>query len=212
MAKSVNQNPMEGSSRSFPNYNMSKNNNKDTNNLNRYFHYFNYKMNDDLLRKDIMEVINIYEELIGVTPANSYKVDTTTIHMKLVTNKEIIHTVDTIKRLRLKGFTLKLSSNQMDKNSVFCAQAPSAIKDMLKSDVINNISEQNKNLKVLDIYIPPSNTNKSTGIKITLLTQAMVNQVLKDGIKILANYIDDSQITRARILKTIQCSKCNKYM
>ena len=39
----------------------------------------------------------------------------------------------------------------------------------------------------------------------------MINLVLQKGIKILANHLDDSQITRARILKTIQCSKCNKY-
>ena len=76
------------------------------------------------------------------------------------------NTVDIMQKLRNKGFTLKLSSNQMDRNSVFCAQAPSGIRDMPKEEVINKISGQNKDLTILGIYIPPSNNNTSTGIKI----------------------------------------------
>ena len=144
-----------------------------------------------------MERINIYEEIIGITPANSYMIGKSTKHFKLITSREIIHTVEIMKKLRTKGFKLKLSSNQMHRNSVFCAQAHSGIKDMLKNDFIYTISELNKNLTLLDIYIPPSNNSTSTGIKITLLPQTMVNQVLKKVIKILANYIDHSQITRA---------------
>ena len=209
MATSINQDPMEGTSKSFQNINP-KTTSK-INNPNKYYHYFNYNLNETLLKKPLMEIINIYEEIIGITPANSYMIEKSTIHFKLITIKETIHTVDTIKRLRNKGFNLKLSSNQMNRNSIFCTQAPSGIRDMTKEDVINDISSQNKDLTILDIYIPPSNNNTSTGIKISLLTQAMVNQVLENGLKILANQLDDSQITRAKILKTIQCTKCYKY-
>ena len=214
MAQAVSQDPLEGSSNAYHNYNNRSSNDKTTNrdiNPNRYYHYFNYRLIEDVCKKQLMEIINLYEEVVRITPANSYMIETSTIHFKLITSKEIIHTVDIMKRLRAKGFNLKLSSNQMDRNSVFCAYAPGGLIDMQKSDIINNISDHNKNITILDIYIPPSKNNNSTGIKITLLTQAMVNHVLKNGIKMLGNHIDDSQISRARILKTIQCSKCNKY-
>ena len=179
--------------------------------MDKYVHYLNYKLSEDLLKKKHMEITNISEEIVNITPANSYMIDNNTIHFKLFTNKASIHTVETMKNLRKGGLFLKLSSNQVDKNSVFCVQVPSIIANTNKNDLIQNLCEQNKDLIVLDTYVPPSKNVNNTSIKITLLTQTMVSNVLNNGIRILDNYIDECQISRAKILKTIQCSKCNEY-
>ena len=39
----------------------------------------------------------------------------------------------------------------------------------------------------------------------------MVSHILAKGIKILNSFIDQSRITRAKMLNTIQCAKCNKF-
>lgn len=207
MAHSLNPNdPLEGTSK------MHKSSEKMTSKtMDKFVHYFNYKLSEELLKKKIMENTNIYEEIVHITPANSYMLDNNILHIKLITNKAIIHTVEIMNKLRNAGFYLKLSPNQMDKNSVFCVQVPQTVAQTSKNDLIQNICEQNTDLIVLDTYVPPSKNENFTSIKITLLTQTMVSNVLNNGLKILDNFIDDCQISRAKILKTIQCSKCNDY-
>ena len=43
------------------------------------------------------------------------------------------------------------------------------------------------------MYVPPIKNNKNTAIKITVLTQPMVTNILNNGIKILNTRIDESQ-------------------
>ena len=88
--------------------------------MDKYVHYLNYSLSKELKKKKLMEITNIYEEIVHITPANSYMLDNNIVHIKLITNKAIIHNVETMSKLRNAGLLLKLSSNQMDKNSVFC--------------------------------------------------------------------------------------------
>ena len=185
--------------------------NKNNNKQNKYYHNFYYKLNEDNCKLNPMELSNIYETIIHITPAQCYKVETTTLLINLVINQETIHTVNSVNNLRKKGFNLKLSSKQMDMNSIFCSNIPIAAANMDKNNLINNITNDNKDIIILDTYIPPTNNANTTAIKITLLTQSMVSHILANGIKILNNFIDQSRITRAKMLNTLQCTKCNKF-
>ena len=113
-----------------------------------------------------MELSNIYESIIHITPAQCYKVEGTTLNINLVTEQETIHTVNSV-NLRKKGFNLKLSSKQMDMNSIFSSNIPIEAARIDKNNLINKITSANKDIIILDTYIPPTNNANTTAKKIT---------------------------------------------
>ena len=189
--------------------NNNSSNNQNVNN--KCFHHFNDKVSENLKRQNINIISNKYEAITGVTPTQIYMVDNSTLYINLVTPREIIHNISTANKLRELGLSLKLSSNQMDKNSVFCSNAPKELANMEHNDIIKNLSDLNKELVILDAYVSPIKNNKNAAIKITVLTQTMISDILNNGIKVLNTRIDESLITRAKILNTIQCTKCFNY-
>ena len=72
----------------------------------------------------------------------------------MVTNREIIYTSDVVLKLRDFGLTRKLTSAQLDRNSIFCMSVP-AIMAILSKEKLSDLSNQNPNLAIYQIYVMP---------------------------------------------------------
>ena len=111
------------------------------------------------------------------------------------------------------GLQLRLSSQQLDQNAVFCLGIPAEFVKMKKEKLIYNLNKNHPELKIMDTYIPPlkSIDQKITSIKISFATQSMVNTAIKKGIKLMDNFINVHNINRAKILGTPQCMRCYSF-
>ena len=176
-----------------------------------YVHHFNYLI--DNVEEDIIVYIEKYIEIMGLTPDIMKFKDKNLIYVKIQTDKKTIHNIDNLKELSNYGINFKLSSQQLDQNSVFCLGIPANIIKNKKEKLISDINKNHPELKVLDVYVLPVKTKeqKITSIKISFATQLMVNKVMGQGIKIMEHKITPSNINRANILGSPQCMRCFAY-
>ena len=100
----------------------------------------------------------------------------------------------------------------MNRNSIFCNSGPALMANLNKENIMEELSNTNPNLTILDLYvIPPKNIQqKLISFKITLLTQQMVSVALEKFINAYGHYLDSSKISRAKQLTKTQCSECRK--
>ena len=68
------------------------------------------------------------------------------------------------------GLTLKLSSNQIDMNTIYINSAPREIFNQEPDDLIAKINEDNPNIHVTSLFVPPlkSSTQNLGSLKLTL--------------------------------------------
>ena len=181
--------------------------------LDKFFvHHFNYKI--DNLEDNIEAYQQKYYEIVGVTPEHmKLKDNNKTLHVKLQTRKETIHNADILNELSKYGIELKLSNNQMDQNSIFCLGIPAEMTKIKKQKIIKSIEENNKKLKIMDIYLLPLKSKDQilTSIKISLATQEMVDKTLSEGLSFCNHKIAITQISRAKVLGTHQCFNCFSF-
>ena len=71
----------------------------------------------------------------------------------------------------------KLSTIQLDKNSVFINSAPEAILNLTEKALLDHINEANSNIQAIGAYVPPKrgHLQKLWLVKLTVLTRNMVN-------------------------------------
>ena len=103
--------------------------------------------------------------------------------MTILSPKEILHNPENLKQLESLDLTLKLNSNQSEKNSLFCINGPLDMRDIPKHLLIKNFNRDNPHIHVLDIYVlPPKSPNQRTlSFKLTIATQKMTNFIIQRG-------------------------------
>ena len=181
----------------------------------QYMHSFRYGFNHEKCpynNKD--QIINKYGSIMKVFPTQfDFTDNNKTCLVTILSSKETLHDANNLNELLNIGLSLKLNSSQCEKNSLFCINGPIAIKDIEIPILIRGLNMDNPRLHILDLYIlPPKSPNQKTlSFKITVATQKMTNHILQKGFHFIANYINPTQITRSKILNTIQCNKCQNY-
>ena len=149
-------------------------------------------------------------------PTQCYFVnDNTALFIKFPqgTDMDKWHNSKNLKSLKSLGLTLKLSSMQLDKNSVFINSAPEAIFNQSTEALLDHINESNPNIQALSAYVPPKrgHIQKLGSVKLTLVTRNMVNSILSFGIRIAGCHIEPGSIRQAHYLKEQQCSYCYRF-
>ena len=129
------------------------------------------------------------------------------------TNLDKWHSTKNVKALAEMGLTLKMSSTQLDKNSVFINSASETIFNLTQEALLDHINEANSNIQAIGAYVPPkrSHVQKLGSMKITLITRNMVNSILSFGIRIGGCHIEPGSIRQAHYLKEPQCSYCYRF-
>ena len=122
-------------------------------------------------------------------------------------------TTANLKILQEMGLTPKLSSNQVDMNTIYVNSAPREIFDQIPEELITKINNDNPNIHVTNIYIPPpkSRTQNLGSLKLTLASRLMVNSVLYYGIKLLERRLMPEDIQQGNYLTIEQCSYCQGF-
>ena len=181
----------------------------------KFVHNFKYQYDSSYNQiNQIQELANEYEKAIQITPAQfELKDNGKTIIVTLLTNKDFVHDASNLSTLANLGIFLKLNSNQIDKNSIFCVNGPSSLHKERKADIITELNIYNPDIHVLDCYVlpPKSNSQKTASLKITVATQIMTNTLMNKGIQFENKYINPTLLTRSKILNTSQCPKCQQY-
>ena len=100
--------------------------NQTTNSPFQYMHTFRYsfdKNNSPFDNKDL--IANKYDSIMGITPTQFDFIDNNnTCLVTILSPKETLHNPENLKQLDSLGLTLKLNSNQSEKNSLFCINGP----------------------------------------------------------------------------------------
>ena len=177
-----------------------------------FIHHFNYNINN--IEDNIKAYEDKYKEIVGISPDKiMLRDDNKTLYVKLQTKKETVHNINILNKLMEYGIELKLSKKQADQNSIFCLGIPAALSKNNKKKIIKSIEYNQKDLKVMDIYMLPikSEDQVLTSIKITLATQEMVDKTMSAGISICNHQVKITQISRARVLGTSQCFRCFSF-
>ena len=122
-------------------------------------------------------------------------------------------TTTNLKILKEMGLTPKLSSNQVDMNTVFVNSAPREIFDKNPEELMAKINSDNPNIYITNIYVPPpkSRTQNLGSLKLTLASRLMVNSVLFYGIKLLERRLMPEDIQQGHYLTIEQCSYCQGF-
>lgn len=152
----------------------------------------------------------------NIIPTQCYFVnDNSALFVKFPQGTEIDkwHNTKNLKSLNNMGLTPKLSSFQLDKNSVFINSAPEAIFNQTTEALLEHINEANPNILALSAYVPPKRGHfqKLGSVKLTLVTRNMVNSVLSYGIRIAGCHIEPGSIRQAHYLKEQQCTFCYHF-
>ena len=160
----------------------------------KFVHNFKYQYDSSYNQiNQIQELANEYEKAIQITPAQfELKDKGNTLIVTLLTNKDIVHDASNLSTLANLGIFLKLNSNQIDKNSIFCINGPSSLFNERKSDIITELNIYNPDIHVLDCYVlpPKSNSQKTASLKLTVATQVMTNTLMNKGIQFENKYIN----------------------
>lgn len=159
---------------------------------------------------------NLIFEKTGLLPSQCYKVnDDKDIFVKFIKegNEKTILGANNIKKFKEIGLEVKLSADQIDKNTIFVNSAPISILDTDPNILLEEINKENPNITALSIFAPPikSYRQKLTTMKITLASRTMTNACFKFGIKIKGCLIPSINIKQGLYLKTPQCLNCNGF-
>ena len=129
------------------------------------------------------------------------------------TNLDKWHSTKNLKSLAKMGLTIKLSSTQLDKNSIFINSAPEAIFNMTQEALLDHINEANSNILAIRAYVPPKrgHIQKLGSVKLTVVSRNMTNSVLSFGIRIGGCHIEPGSIRQAHYLKQPQCTYCYHF-
>ena len=129
------------------------------------------------------------------------------------TNLDKWHSTKNLKALANMGLTLKLSSIQLDKNSVFINSAPESIFNLSQEALLEHINETNPNIQAIGAYVPPrrGHLQKLGSVKLTVVTRNMANSILTYGIRIAGCLIEPGSIRQAHYLKQQQCNFCFRF-
>ena len=191
--------------------------NQTTNSPFQYMHTFRYSFDKNKIKSstdNIDLIAHRYDRIMGITPTQFDFVDNnSTCMVTILSSKETLHTPENLKHLDTIGLTLKLNSNQSEKNSLFCINGPLRMRDTPKQQLIKNINKDNPHIYILDIYILPlkSPNQRTLSFKLTIATQKMTNYIIQNGLHICQSYVNPTQLSRSKVLNTIQCSKCQNY-
>ena len=155
-------------------------------------------------------------EKTGLLPSQCYKInDEKDIFVKFLkgANEKIILGANNIKRFNEIGLKIKLSADQIDKNTIFVNSAPISILETDPDVLLDELNKDNPNIVALTIYAPPTKSfrQKLTTLKITLASRTMVNSCFKYGIKIKGCLIPSANIKQGLYLTTPQCQNCNGF-
>ena len=129
------------------------------------------------------------------------------------TNLDKWHSTKNLKVLADLGLTLKTSSTQLDKNSVFINSAPETIFNLNQEALLAHINEANTNIQATGAFVPPKRNHhqKLGSVKLTVATRNMVNSILSYGIRIGGCHIEPGSIRQAHYLKEPQCTYCYRF-
>ena len=176
-----------------------------------YHHHFNYLISN--VEDDISLYRDKYTQIVGISPETFRFKDKNLLYVKIHSDRKVIHNIDNISELKRYGMELKLSTQQLDQNSVFCLGIPAGITKVKKEKIISNINSNHPDLKVMDVFVLPLKTReqKITSIKISFATQIMVSHAMGQGIKIINHSIPITNIKRAKILGSPQCMRCYAF-
>ena len=111
------------------------------------------------------------------------------------------------------GLAPKLSSDQMDRNSLYINSAPNEIFNKSPDEIMNKINQDNPNIRIISIFIPApkSRTQNLGSIKITLATRLMANSVLYYGLKLMDRHLQPDYIQQGLYLTREQCTYCQNF-
>ena len=159
---------------------------------------------------------NLIFERTGLLPSQCYKInDEKDLFVKFLkgAKEKLILGVNNLTKFKEIGLEVKLTSDQIDKHTIFVNSAPTSILDTDPDTLINEINKENPNLLALNIYAPPlkSYRQKLTSIKITLASRIMVNSCFKFGLKIKGCLIPANNIKQGLYLKIPQCQICQGF-
>ena len=118
-----------------------------------FVHHFNYTVNSaedkiDLYRDNYIEIVGISPEIMKFKEKNL-------LYIKLQSEQKTIHNIHIIKELSSYGLELKLSSQQLDQNAIFCMGIPAHFCKIRKDEIIQTINTKQLELKVMDVYVLP---------------------------------------------------------
>ena len=124
-----------------------------------------------------------------------------------------INGADNIRKLKEADITPKLTTKQMEENTIFVISAPGGIFSTDPDQLTKSINADNVNIVALSTFVPrPKVPNQKLGsIKIILYTRNMVNSVMAFGIRIQGCLMEPINIRQGYYLKIPQCSYCSKY-
>ena len=122
-------------------------------------------------------------------------------------------TTENLKILKDMGLIPKLTSNQIDMNTVFVNSAPREIFDQIPEELMAKINSDNPNIFVTNIYVPPpkSRTQNLGSLKLTMASRLMTNSVLYFGIKLLGRRLMPDNIQQGHYLTVEQCTYCQGF-
>ena len=129
------------------------------------------------------------------------------------TNINYINGATQIRSLKELGLTPKLSSREMEENTIFVNSAPKAIFELNPEQMLDTINKDNPNIIAINTYVPPPRTTDQNlgSIKITFVTRNMVNSAMAFGIRVLGCRMLPSDIKQGQYLTTPQCNFCQRY-
>ena len=203
-------------STSNANHNNKQNNNTNSS-PNHYQYVHNFKYNYDITKgpsDNINEIATEYERITNITPTHfEFKDNKQLLCVTILSNKDIVHNKDILFNLSDIGINLKLTSTQIDKNSIFCVNGPAELWKEDKDLILSTINSFNDEIFAIDCYVIPSKSinQKTASFKITVATQKMASIAITKGFKILNKYINPTQLSRSKVLNTVQCSKCQDF-
>ena len=180
----------------------------------KFVHNFKYNYTTACEISDLNHLANEYERCTHLTPTNfELNKEHNYINVTILSEKDTVHTCSILNDLAAIGLELKLNSNQIDKNSIFCVNGPAELWKAEKDIIISTINSFNEDIFAIDCYIipPKSIFQKTASFKVTVATQKMASFAISKGFKVLNKYINPTQLTRSKILNTSQCSKCQAF-
>ena len=152
-------------------------------------------------------------ERTGLLPSQCYKInDEKDLFVKFLkgAKEKLILGANNLKKFNEIGLEVKLTSDQIDKNTIFVNSAPISILDTDPETLLKELNNDNPKMLALNIFAPPLKSYKQrlTTIKITLVSRIMVNSCFKYGVEIKGCLIPSNNIKQGLYLKNPQRQNC----